>query len=177
MFYAAFKNVSVISRRFLGELPVLLVHLSRHQPVSCYANTATLSAKEGSHDYHFKSNGFVTPIITSLLCHGRDITCSWWRTLSQYITEADQIIKPCVSCSVRYIAPIWSQYSYTLVIRRVFWLAKHTEHLALRQSNEPIKLQLITSTRRALGIAAVESTNQITAYKQHSPYTRCNRIL
>ena len=36
---------SVISRRSLSKLPVLLVILSWHQPVSCNANPATLSAK------------------------------------------------------------------------------------------------------------------------------------
>ena len=55
MGYAAFNTISVLSRRFLGKLPVLMVHLFWLQSVSLYANPATLSAKEGSHYYHFKS--------------------------------------------------------------------------------------------------------------------------
>ena len=43
---ATFNNFSVISRHFLGKLPVLLVHFSWHQSVSRYA---ILSTKEGSH--------------------------------------------------------------------------------------------------------------------------------
>ena len=50
---AVFNKFSVISRCFLGKLPVLLVHLFWHQTVSCNANPETLSAKEGSHYYHF----------------------------------------------------------------------------------------------------------------------------
>ena len=38
VFYAAFNYVSVISRRFLGKLSVILVHWSWHQPVSRIAN-------------------------------------------------------------------------------------------------------------------------------------------
>ena len=49
VFNATFNNCSVISRRFLGMLPVLLVRLSWHQPVSRNTNRATLSVKKGSH--------------------------------------------------------------------------------------------------------------------------------
>ena len=45
---------SVISRRFLGRLPVLLLHSSWHHPVSRNAYPANPSAKEGSNEYHFK---------------------------------------------------------------------------------------------------------------------------
>ena len=55
MYYAVFINFSVIWRCFLGKLPVLLVNLSWHQPVSCNANPATLSAKNGSQYYHLWS--------------------------------------------------------------------------------------------------------------------------
>ena len=41
VFYAAFNNVLVMSRRFTGKLPVLLFVLSCHQPVSSDANPAT----------------------------------------------------------------------------------------------------------------------------------------
>ena len=42
----------VLSRRFLGKLPVLLVLLFSQQPVSHKANFATLITKERSHYYH-----------------------------------------------------------------------------------------------------------------------------
>ena len=44
MFNAAFL---FISRRVLGKLPVLLVHLFWHQSVDRNANPTTLSAKDG----------------------------------------------------------------------------------------------------------------------------------
>ena len=52
VFYAAFNNLPVISRRFLDKLPVQLVHLSWKHEASRNANPATLSAKEGSYYYH-----------------------------------------------------------------------------------------------------------------------------
>ena len=47
MFYVAFNLLSVIPRRFLGELPFLLNLLYWHQRVSRYANHSILIDNEG----------------------------------------------------------------------------------------------------------------------------------
>ena len=52
IYYLVSTFFSVISRRSLGKVPVLLVRLSRHQPVSRNDNPTTLIAKEGNHYYH-----------------------------------------------------------------------------------------------------------------------------
>ena len=41
------QYISILSRPFLGKWPVLLVHLSSHQPISRNANSTILSDKEG----------------------------------------------------------------------------------------------------------------------------------
>ena len=46
-----FRQFTVISWHFLVKLPVLLVNLSRHQPVGRNANPVAPSAKKGNHYY------------------------------------------------------------------------------------------------------------------------------
>ena len=82
VFNAAFNTFAVISRRFLGKLPVLLVYLSRHQPVIWNVNPASLSATDGRHNYYFKSLWYdASGDRISDLQHPR-------RTLYHYSTEA-----------------------------------------------------------------------------------------
>ena len=49
---------SAVIQQFFGKLPVLLVHLSWHQPVSCNANIQFWAPRRESHYYHLKSLWF-----------------------------------------------------------------------------------------------------------------------
>ena len=54
---AAFNSISVISRRLLCRLSVLLVHLSLHKTVSRNANPATLRVRRAAITTIFKVIG------------------------------------------------------------------------------------------------------------------------
>ena len=77
MFFAAFNNVSVLSRRYPGKLPVLLLRLSCLQSVSRNAYNATVKGLGRSYYYHFKvlciTRSGIEPV-TSHIRGGRSTT-------------------------------------------------------------------------------------------------------